>query len=662
MTLATITKTVHRVVLQLVPALILIWVAVVYVDRAWSALAPLDPTPTDGPFQLCNMLRRLDAGELPGRDFPAFHGVGIPWAHWPLYRWFEHWFSDNPDSELFASELARQTLTPVATLLVYALASLALTRSLWPAAIWALLSIMPLPAVLGKVLPLAQLMEAGTSLNGLRGLMPLLAISCLWRSGPLAAGAALGAAWLLGIEQGTYLAIAICATGLFAWQRRKNRPDFDRPALAISLMLGVTIGLAGIAILTWGGQANALRLYFSDIPHDQVWYFGVLPNDYLGSGEPGNQKRVIYIIVAAAIFAVTWIVSIALARRATSPERLSGSLILAVAVAYSGLTLTSSLGIFRPHEFYHLAARVLIMLATAWAYRQLSIWIQKQRLPSQTITTSIAGVVAVGLILFTFRDAISRRNAAATPTLAPRWLKLADEGSRLIRAAIPEPRTDDLWSTYASIVEERLGIFHPREDYIIHALGDERAVYISEFAKRQPAFVQTMRRDQMLYEEWLQTTTWGFYERLLDNYEPALRMDFSEFWRRTGRMWREPSSDGGKNIPLPLDVSAIDVPAGPASANLAIVRVEYETETPFGELPVIGRQARFLVAMPGSRSQYPASLPPHSRVHEFPVPLNPGQPFQLEFQIHGLAPEAELILRSITVRYRTVPKEFLKPS
>jgi hypothetical protein len=241
-------------------------------------------------------------------------------------------------------------------------------------------------------------------------------------------------------------------------------------------------------------------------------------------------------------------------------------------------------------------------------------------------------------------------------------LRLADESTRVIRAAIPEPRTGDLWSTYASIVEERLGIFHPREDYIIHALGDERAAYIAGFAKGQPAFVQTLRRDQLLYEEWLQTTTWGFYERLLDNYEPALQTDFSQLWRRTGRMWREPSADGSKNIPLPLDASAIEVPAGPVSANLAIVHVEYETERPFGELPVIGRQARFLVAMPGSRSQYPASLPPYTRFHEFPVPLNPGQPFHLEFQIRGLAPEADLILRSVTVRYRTVPKEFLNHS
>src|SRR5436190_22280711 len=68
--------------------------------RCWHAVSPFDGAATDGPFQLYNALRRLDAGQLPGRDFPAFHGLGIPVVHYPLYRLL--------GANLIGSELTRQ--------------------------------------------------------------------------------------------------------------------------------------------------------------------------------------------------------------------------------------------------------------------------------------------------------------------------------------------------------------------------------------------------------------------------------------------------------------------------------------------------------------------------------------------------------------------------
>ena len=42
----------------------------------------------DGPFQLYNALRRIKAGFRPGADFQFFHGLGVPYAHYGLYRLF----------------------------------------------------------------------------------------------------------------------------------------------------------------------------------------------------------------------------------------------------------------------------------------------------------------------------------------------------------------------------------------------------------------------------------------------------------------------------------------------------------------------------------------------------------------------------------------------
>ncbi len=40
---------------------------------------------SDGPFQLYNALRRIAGGQIYGRDFQAFTGIGTNWAHLPIY-------------------------------------------------------------------------------------------------------------------------------------------------------------------------------------------------------------------------------------------------------------------------------------------------------------------------------------------------------------------------------------------------------------------------------------------------------------------------------------------------------------------------------------------------------------------------------------------------
>lgn len=41
--------------------------------------------PIDGAFQHINPLRRIAAGEIPGRDFQVFHGLVISYLHYPIY-------------------------------------------------------------------------------------------------------------------------------------------------------------------------------------------------------------------------------------------------------------------------------------------------------------------------------------------------------------------------------------------------------------------------------------------------------------------------------------------------------------------------------------------------------------------------------------------------
>jgi hypothetical protein len=52
------------------------------------------------PFQVFNPLRRIAAGQTAGLDFPFYHGIGVPFLHYPIFAIFGKTIS--------ASELSRQ--------------------------------------------------------------------------------------------------------------------------------------------------------------------------------------------------------------------------------------------------------------------------------------------------------------------------------------------------------------------------------------------------------------------------------------------------------------------------------------------------------------------------------------------------------------------------
>ena len=62
----------------------------------------------DGPFQLFNPLRRIAAGQTGGTDFQYFHGLALPYLHYPLYALLGR--------DFFASEVARYSVSQVAYL------------------------------------------------------------------------------------------------------------------------------------------------------------------------------------------------------------------------------------------------------------------------------------------------------------------------------------------------------------------------------------------------------------------------------------------------------------------------------------------------------------------------------------------------------------------
>jgi len=117
--------------------------------------------PMNGAFQLYNPLQRLAHGEIIGRDFDFFHGSGTLLLHYPLFS--------TSGGDLFASELSRKIMSPLAFFLCFHFC----------AAAWRLPAYMASFAgcavlVLGEVLFQGSGALTGASALGVRSTLPAI--------------------------------------------------------------------------------------------------------------------------------------------------------------------------------------------------------------------------------------------------------------------------------------------------------------------------------------------------------------------------------------------------------------------------------------------------------------------------------------------------------
>lgn len=622
---------------------------------AWQAVSPLDQPLFDGPFQMYDALRRIDAGQLPGRDFPVYHGLGIPVVHYPIYRLF--------GGNIIASELARQLVSRFVCIGMYLWTAWLLARSMWPGLLWAIVSIYSPFAPFGSLAP-------GNSLLMFRSALPILFTAFVYQSrtgwrGALSLGAVLGLAWMTGVEQSLALMVGVISTAVAVLVvQMPLAKRLQQPPLVGAVLLGVVFAGTLTALLSGGHLLSVLKFYFVYMPTDQIWRFGA-PDHFIGDGSFNSLQVAIAGALFAIGFAAVWLWSLRQLYRTDDVDSFRFNLALAVGASYGIVSLSSILG-YAFRGYLAVPARIALVLATAAVIRGLrrsERWQQLRTIPAKLRLFSgsaigVSALCAAWLIV----QVVHLKHAH----VSNRWESLSTDFSAVIKKDIPVPKTGDLWSTYAGLVEARLGIFQPQVDFIIHDLGPQRERYVQKFAELQPPFVQTMRRDTFDFEEWLEDTMWGFYERVLLNYRVVGVSSHSLLWRRIDQPWRDPDGQpASQSFTITPNDTTISVPAGPADAQIAVVDIDYKVTNAMKPIPILGNLGRYLVAIDGTRSVHAISLPPTRTTWEFPVFVRPGLPFQLRWSIRGPTIGSTLRVSRITVRYLSVPpanSAFLNPA
>lgn len=646
--------------------LLLVFFAVPAILSALHTARDFTGSAIDGPFQLYNALRRIAAGFRPGVDFQFFHGLGVPYAHYWLFRLLGGRFQD--------SELARELIS---TLLFPAVAILFFRglRRTWAESLC--LSCAVMAAV--YLLRLPALLFALNSMVGLRSTLPVLIPVALYRvSRPrarvLVVGAMLGVALFLSTEQGIAALGAFVITAAIAVLTAADKRRRAGEAVATFAFAIVVLMLSLAAVAGGRGALGALRYNFKLVPMDQYWFFGAPPNPFIDSWSNGIRALVRTPFIGVAIFAgiaASLGFGIRMWRARGADPRATALTFLAV---YGLISCGSLLGVFVP-VYAQSCWRALILaclaeLSFAAQSRAAGRVIGGVRMAPAVATLALSGLaivtnpklIAVWLIQVPGVITSPARELSFTPdAIWPATLAADDSIVAQHRRADGKPPL--IWSTYSGWAEARNATFNPSVDYIIHALGPEnRRAYVARFESIRPDLVQTVSPVYTPYEAWIENTNWDFYHALLDRYVVVGATPWSIFWapRAPGNV---PVQTTYATIAVPAGARTLQLPAmpaGPYPVSLVEVELQYKVHNPLQALPIIGPTPRYLVEITGALSKLPVTLDPYTESMRFPLLVRPGDRPELRLAVSSLFSPASIELTgarvaSLAVDPRDVP-------
>jgi hypothetical protein len=605
----------------------------------------------DGPFQLYNALRRIQAGFRPGVDFQFFHGLGVPYAHYWLYRMF--------GGGLRGSELARELLATALYPCVYVIVFRAFCGS-WPRAF--ALSAAAMAA--SYLLHMSAMLFAVSGMLSLRSALPTLLPVVLLLSPTrnrriVAVGITLGLAMFISTEQGLAAVLAFVIVSVVA---AIGRTHVLARAIETVATFALAIVVLVVALLMVGGLAGmrgALRYNFRLVPMDQYWFFGSPPNVFLPSWREGTRMLLEAPVIGLAIV-LSVVAALSYFRRLWRERREEPNprdFALAILSLYGLISCGSLLGVFTM-AYVQPCLRALIIVGLLEGSRLASTMDARKKWNGVLGVPTGAAVVSLGLWSYAlatislvptalttslphiFRDHVFGAQRFSIAGIWPATLRDAQRAVDAHRAA--DGRLPTIWSTYAGWIEARNGVFHPSFDYVIHALGPEnRAAYVDRLRATQPQLVQTIRPTYTPYEAWLENNDWAVYDELLDWYKVYSTTPWSIFWER--RPTRAESLQLIGTVAVPKGATTVQFPPAPpgsAPPMLLEVEIEYQTTNPLASLPMVGASPRYLVGIDGAVSRTPVSLSPFARRTRFPLVVAPGQAPTLHFQTFSLLPGA----------------------
>ncbi|KAA0179506.1 hypothetical protein FX016_18320 [Cupriavidus gilardii] len=572
----------------------------------------------NGAFQILNPMRRLADGQIPGKDFMVFHGIGTVWLHYPLYVVF--------GKDLAASEISRF----VVSALLHGLACIWLWAVIRREGKSSALSL-GLLFFVAAAFALDRVFFPQNSLLGTRSIFPIyLAIAMIGNPGAMRLALLAAAALIVSPEHGIASMAGLTACACLS--------IFHRDARSTSIKYAVSVGLACLTYygVMWFASSGAvvanLEYALHDVPADQFWYFGVRPNAYL----PTDWASLLFwrFYVFAGLWVAGLIVSYLLYR--SKSVFAMASIYLFV---YATFGTVSQFG-YLSHVNLQGSERALILICV--------LGTANLRSARATDTFSLFALLGLGMLGYAGREAIAYAfpdRPIGDKFLSPYWQQHLDEIDRL---SPDQP----IWSIYAGLPEAIRGEFAPSFDYIIHALGPKgRQRYVATFDSVKPNVVRLDNAKRWGYGWWLINSDWEFFRRVFLSYELTYEDRMSTLWTRATK---NSSHADRATITKTGDLCFIAKDATGAGGIFSL-RVAYSLNNPWARLPIVGQTPRQIISSE-RRNDYGVSLPPpnvYGGRWDIPLVLRPHETVEMCAGVETFLPGVSMTLDKVEVS--TVP-------
>lgn len=653
--------------------------------KTYAEAVVFNGIPFDGPFQLFNNLRRLADTQIPGKDYQVFHGLGSGYLHLLPYLLL--------GKNFLASEIARWGVSLLVFPLVNYLFLRAINLNKRAAVLLTILLSLMIP-----LFDLTVLSEPANSLISIRSFFPVVIAAIffkyqssfvnrdiirsnqsnsrvkriirnhLWE---MLAAILTVIAFFFSVEHGLATFGALFITVLLFPPGQKTGKE--RLISLAFYMISTALSLCLFYFLLSGPYfIQTLNYALKDVPADQFWYFGTPPNNFVKNFWDLINPNIVAVRILLALFILLPLCVFSYFKD-TAKRYLFSLLIFLLSEGLITATLPY-LGIMSLNYSTPLMRINLLVTIALGVYWTSLIQPQLAKLGKQSDSTSHLAVkteaILMGIIfiLFTayhlpnifpeiFNKFYSLQRFSTAKTfqgirLIPKW----EKDIAVLTTVIPrdQARKQGLWSTYSGLLEAEYDIFNPAFDYIIHALGENgRQDYLMKFNEEKPTFVITAKKS-FAYEEWLQNTTWPFYETLLLNYHPIDELSYGLIWKKDEDKKWQPPSDYDFEGEISLDhYSEIEIPIDHAKekGSILVLNIEYQIKNPYKHLPLLKDLPRYLLYPYNCRSKTAIALPPYKNALSFPLILKANQSPLIKVRIEPYLSGVSLDIKKMQYRY-----------
>lgn len=513
----------------------------------------LDFKPYNGAFQTFNPLRRIYEGEIPGRDFNPYLGLGTTYVN----AFITYIFGGDFAASQFSTHFISLILHLITLVTLFFLSGVTIKKSIVASSF----IILAISFDLKRLAPFWELAGPGNSNLSIRSALPFLTSLAIFlvfrfcRRNPKLfysiVGCIIGIQPLWSNDYGLPSCLTLTVIIIIDFVKKERAKKlFKATLLFVSAFIAFFLAAS---ILTVGHPLDWVRDNFSGVAADQFWYYVWY-----------NGKNKIFsltdIFSHPFLYIYSGLIILLTMYTLFKSYTIKLLLLLYVSITVFGAGILSSVGGAISVHYYLASILVSFFIFSLLIYLFISNFIsgeKKLRLKkilenkiNKYYTKQIKHCLLIILIIFYTTSLVtnsstyqlfslnSKNNLFFIKELGGwlpnRWnhaIEIAKDINGELKNELPTQR---VLSTYSSAMDVVAGAFNPTGiDYLIHALGDHtRTHYLEQFKNSKPKYITTLREDFTKWETWLRRTNWWFYREFVYNYQPVEATFYNIVWKR----------------------------------------------------------------------------------------------------------------------------------